>query len=382
MAKNIKAGARHSTSDTEHGDQAVSHLQAAGFMHPDEREKAKADATKSTLAWAAKCYAMGPTAYAIEEAWDIIQATGALQSLAALASGELSEMMGADTDSDAAGDLLDLKQLAALMRGLLKFISGEVDEMELKAQPAPTGDAPADLPNIATPEAVAASMGKSAGLAAPAWNVHYLKSLKLTGDQERFKDLLAVKFIGKDTIRAYSMLWGDPDLVDVETDFFTKSTDFWDARLALPKPLTYEHGQEDATKSISAIGSIVEFGDDDIGRWFEAQVDRNHQYRKAIGKLISARALGASSDSAPQYVIAEPAGKSAHWLKQWPWFATSLTTTPAEPRMLDAGALYWKSAGLAQRLASFAEQPQQAVGDLARVEELKRSYALLALDAS
>jgi hypothetical protein len=113
----------------------------------------------------------------------------------------------------------------------------------------------------------------------------------------------------------------------------------------ITRPLTYDHAQDPSTKAHPVIGTIEAFGDDDIGRWGVAQLDRNYKYRKIIDKLISQRALGGSSDSASQYVIRKSAGKAV-WLQQWPWFASALTPTPAEPRMLDVGLPYWKSAGV------------------------------------
>lgn len=209
------------------------------------------------------------------------------------------------------------------------------------------------------------------GKALPLFN--YVKHLHLSEDDEYLHDLIAVKSVARDTIRGYSMLWGTPEKVDLEGEFFTKSTDFWDKQLTAQtfRPLTWEHGQEPQTKASPIVGQIVEFGDDDIGRWYVAQLDRAHQYRKAIDALISKREVGTSSDSAPQYVVRERAGKAV-WLKQWPWFASALTTTPAEPRMFDAGSLYWKSLGI--------DTARMGAPDGAKVEipdDLLREAALL-----
>jgi hypothetical protein len=95
-------------------------------------------------------------------------------------------------------------------------------------------------------------------------------------------------------------------------------------------------------KADPIIGDILEMGDDEVGRWYVAQLKRNHAYRNAVGKLIDKKAVGTSSDSAPQYVVREQVGKGV-WLKQWPLFAAALTTTPCEPRMFNAGSLVWKA---------------------------------------
>jgi hypothetical protein len=206
-------------------------------------------------------------------------------------------------------------------------------------------------------------------------SVSYLKSLHVPDAEQFFKDVVAVKAMGKDTIKGYLALWGDPDTVDIEAEFFTGakspigSTDFWDKSLALPRPLTWSHAQDAATKNSVQIGTLVEYGDDDIGRWYTAQLDLAHRYRKAIDRLISQRAVGTSSDSAPQYVIRQPMGKGAIWLKQWPLFAAALTMTPCEPRQIGS-VDYFKSLGI--DLGELATSTEAGRTEQARRAELEK----------
>lgn len=145
---------------------------------------------------------------------------------------------------------------------------------------------------------------------------------------------MAVKYVAKDIIKGYTFLWGNENLTDVEMEYFTPRTDFWDDKLGKSsRPLTWDHAQDPDFNASPVIGSITDFGDDEIGRWYEAKLERAHRYRKAIDALIEAGKLGTSSDSAPQYVRREKTGKST-WLKEWAWFASALTDTPAEPRMI------------------------------------------------
>lgn len=169
---------------------------------------------------------------------------------------------------------------------------------------------------------------KSLGVFLPDWNV------------------LAVKSIGKDEIRHYPFLWGNPQRVDVEREFFDQGTDFWDEKLgkSFTRVLTWDHMQDETMKSDPVIGRTVEFGNDEIGRWAVSQLDRSHRYRKAIDALIAEGALGSSSDTALQYAVREKSKSGATYIKQWPWFATALTTTPAEPRMF--GSVDFKSLGI------------------------------------
>jgi hypothetical protein len=196
-------------------------------------------------------------------------------------------------------------------------------------------------------------------------DLSYVKSMGLDLSAE----LLAVKSIGADTIRGYMALWGNPEMTDIEAEYFTPQTDFWDVALkSFTRPLTWDHAQDDETKSNPIIGTIQEMGDDKTGRWYTAQLDRAHKYRKAVDKLIESGRLGTSSDSAPQYVLREQRGKST-WLKRWPLFAAALTPTPCEPRMFGS-VEYAKSLGL-----SLPDQPGVSCPEQAgRLQFLKDFY--------
>jgi hypothetical protein len=172
-------------------------------------------------------------------------------------------------------------------------------------------------------------------------NLSYVKSM---GIELADPSILAVKSIGTDTIRGYTFIWGSEKITDVEHEYFTKQTDFWDATIGNTRPLTWDHAQDLEFKAPAQIGMITGWGNDDLGRWYEARLDRSHKYRAAIDALIKKGILGTSADSAPQYVERERTGK-ATWLKTWPWFASALTDVPAEPRMI--GSLeFLKSIGV------------------------------------
>lgn len=175
----------------------------------------------------------------------------------------------------------------------------------------------------------------------PGLDMAYSKSIGLNLTAEK----LAAKRTGTDTISGYVALWGSEGRTDVEQEYFTKSTDFWDGPLGKsPRPLTWDHAQDADFKADPKIGIITEFGDDDLGRFYAAKLDTAHRYRRVVDALIDAGKLGTSSDSAPQYVERVKTGKST-WLKTWPWFAAALTITPAEPRMIGSIS-YLKSLGI------------------------------------
>lgn len=202
-----------------------------------------------------------------------------------------------------------------------------------------------------------------------ALNLSYVKSLGLSLPA----DVVAVKAIGKDTIRGYAALWGSPERVDLDREFFTSDTDFWDAPLkGVTRPLTWDHAQDDATKTNPVIGSIKAMGDDEVGRWYEAQLDTSHKYRKAIDRLIEVGALGTSSDSAPQYVLREQRGKGV-WLKRWPLFAAALTATPCEPRQVNT-VEYFKSVGISIPDGVGVSCPEQPWREMQRIQFIKDFY--------
>jgi hypothetical protein len=207
----------------------------------------------------------------------------------------------------------------------IKPVDGEfevvnIDNGDVKGKHKTRAEAMAQM------RALYANEGKSETM-----NLTYAKSLQL----DTLPDL-AVKYVALDEVKGYTFLWGNPKMTDVEHEFFTKDSDFWDKSLGkAARPLTWDHAQDDTLKASPVIGTITDFGDDEVGRWYVAKLDRAHRYRKAIDALIEAGKLGTSSDSAPQYVQRVKTGKST-WLKEWPWFASALTDCPAEPRMIDS----------------------------------------------
>ena len=233
--------------------------------------------------------------YARQESWDIQRASEPLSIVAALAQSEVEEPE-------------DIAKLQGVMTSLTDFINGEIREMGEAANKGET------------------EYSKSAD---SLLNLSYAKSLGL-----QTLPSMAVKYVSLDTIKGYTFLWGNENLTDVELEYFTKDTDFWDEKLGKnPRPLTWDHAQDPDFKSSPIIGQITDWGDDEVGRWYVAKLERSHKYRKAIDALIEKGVLGTSSDSAPQYVRRVKTGKST-WLQEWAWFASALTDTPAEPRMI------------------------------------------------
>ena len=91
---------------------------------------------------------------------------------------------------------------------------------------------------------------------------------------------------------------------------------------------------------------------DEVGIWFEAQLELRDEYEKAIYEMAKAGKLGWSSGTAPHLVNREltKSGKAYH-IKAWPLgLDASLTPTPAEPR------------NHAQSIKSVIQPPQDETG--------------------
>ena len=260
--------------------------------------------------------------YAVQEAWDVCRACAAMSSVAGLISSEKEEPE-------------DVKKLAAIMRGLNDFITGEIDEMEKAGTQSEASEPVQDE----TMKKLPAQVRTDAPI-----DLSYVKSLGIV----TLPKFVAAKFTGHNEIKHYAFLWGNPEAPDLEAEYFTKSTDFWDGTLGKQaRPLTWDHAQDAAFNAIeknAVIGKSVDWGDDEWGRWAISVLDTDRKYRKFVDKFIEEGRLGYSSDSAPQYIQREPRGKGV-WLKRWPWFGGALTAAPCEPRMKDYSPEFLKSLG-------------------------------------
>lgn len=137
-----------------------------------------------------------------------------------------------------------------------------------------------------------------------------------------------VKALGDGKLAGYLVRWGGPKDADLEGDFFSKDTDLGveeGSRL----PVYYQHGFDGTLKSRRLGRGVIKF--DDVGAWFEAQLDLRDEYEQLIYKLAEDGKLGWSSGAAGHLVEREQVGKAWH-IKSWVIAEASLTPQPAEPR--------------------------------------------------
>lgn len=159
----------------------------------------------------------------------------------------------------------------------------------------------------------------------------YLKSIGYpSNDPDWLAEVAASKAAGDD-VTGLCVFFSEPEAVAHNAEFFTGknasigATDFWDSGMSVARPLVVQPPGE---PSPLAIGMVLAMNDDDVGRWYTAQLDRAHKYRAIVKKMLDARRLAARAVSAPQYVMRERAGKGI-WIYQYPPFAIELVETPS-----------------------------------------------------
>ena len=167
----------------------------------------------------------------------------------------------------------------------------------------------------------------------------------------------AVKALGGGKVGGFLVRYGDSETLDLTQQFFTKDTDYGDAK---ELPVYYQHGQDIhfGKRRISR----ATISNDEFGKWAEAQLDMRDEYERFLYNMAESGKMGWSSGTASHLVEFEPIGK-AEWIKTWPLVEASLTPTPAEPRN---NVISLKS--FVTNLQAAPIEPTEAAGDAAPVD--------------
>lgn len=123
-------------------------------------------------------------------------------------------------------------------------------------------------------------------------------------------------------IDGYAVIFDNVDLYGTK---FTKATDFWEASTSPTPPLLYDHGG-DAKLGLSMIGQVTKKTKDEVGIWFEAQLERANQYAEAIATMIRSGKMGVSTGTSPHMMAMD-----GNVIRSWAIIEVSLTPIPAEP---------------------------------------------------
>jgi phage head maturation protease len=131
-------------------------------------------------------------------------------------------------------------------------------------------------------------------------------------------------------VSGYLVRFGSPDVADLEGDYFTKSTDYgFPLDQDVPINLYWNHGMDKAVgKRCIGTGHAKA---DNIGIWYQAQIDMADDYAIGIARMAKAGKLGFSSGAASHMVERKSMGK-ANEIIRWTIAEASVTPTPAEYR--------------------------------------------------
>lgn len=139
----------------------------------------------------------------------------------------------------------------------------------------------------------------------------------------------AVKALGDGKVAGYLIRWGNAKDVDLTGDFFTPETDLG-LEVGDRLPVYFEHGHDSVIKSRRiGRGALIRY--DDIGAWFEAQLELRDEYERKIYDMVEAGKLGWSSQAGGSLVEKSAEGAS-YLIKTWPLAEATLTKSPAEYR--------------------------------------------------
>jgi len=140
----------------------------------------------------------------------------------------------------------------------------------------------------------------------------------------------ALKAIESGDVEGLLVVFGNPDAVDLENEFFTRETDFGRLR---ETPIWLNHAQPVKTAGgVILIEEPIGYGAlevTDEGVIIRGLLDAKYRYLAQI-----ADELGWSSGTAAHLVVRHPVGKALH-IKRWLLgLDASITPTPAEPRTM------------------------------------------------
>jgi phage head maturation protease len=133
-------------------------------------------------------------------------------------------------------------------------------------------------------------------------------------------------------VKGYLVRFGDTKNADLEGDYFTASTDYGfpvSKGQRVPLNVYYHHGMDSMVGKKSIGTGYIKM--DDVGLWYEAQLDMADEYGSMIAKLCKQGKMGFSSGAAGHLVERKSMGGAAE-ITRWPIAEASITPTPAEYR--------------------------------------------------
>ena len=161
---------------------------------------------------------------------------------------------------------------------------------------------------------------------------------------------LVIKSLGSGRAGGYCVRWGSPNDRDLVGEYFTKETRELDSIWKVVKRLPYLY-HHSLTSEIGAtpIGVVDKLQIDDLGVFYEAELEKSNRYHAVVERLIREGKLGTSSQT---FGVAKEVAADGR-ITRWPLVELSATTSPAESRMSPIAVL--KSAYAEMGVRNFDE---------------------------
>lgn len=131
-------------------------------------------------------------------------------------------------------------------------------------------------------------------------------------------------------VKGYLVRFGDAQNTDLENEFFTRQTDFgFPLDAVIPLNVYYHHGQDERIGRKSIGTGVIKA--DNVGLWYEAQLDMADEYAAMVAKLCREGKMGYSSGAA-SHLVERKSIDGGYEITRWPIAEASITPTPAEWR--------------------------------------------------
>ena len=160
-------------------------------------------------------------------------------------------------------------------------------------------------------------------------NTTDIKSTDTTPAASQKGSSSCIKMLGQNRIGGYAVIWGSANERDLDGEWFDRDTEEMpDIFKSVGKlPYLYNHAMDGVLKT-SVIGVVDIIDEDDVGLWYEVQLENANLYAEAFTNLVNDNKLGTSSGTLSGAVQIEKSGRIA----RWPIVELSATPTPADPR--------------------------------------------------
>lgn len=172
-----------------------------------------------------------------------------------------------------------------------------------------------------------------------------------------------LKYLGDGKVGGYGIKYGNENKKDLDGEYFSKNTKTF-LGIGDIVPAIYNHGLDpDLGRKFLGSGWVTK-KIDDIGYWFETQLDMRNKYELLISKLIELNKMGLSTGIGNNEVKKAETGE----ILLWPVRELSFTPMPANP---DSNAVGLKSLLLEEGLIKESNEDSRHFNDFYKLKYTK-----------